>query len=131
MSTRARIRVLVVDHSEAMRHSLHQVVSIFTDLQWVGEVRDGESIIPQCERLCPDILLMDVGLPHVDVTQIVCEVRHAFPAMKIIGFVGFEEQILINGILKAGATVCLSKTTNIITIVEVIRRVSQSISSIS
>ena len=69
MNPGGRIRVLIVDDSAFMRKVL---VSIFTSdpqLEVVGEARDGKEAVSLNETLRPDVITMDINMPHVDGLQ--------------------------------------------------------------
>jgi DNA-binding NarL/FixJ family response regulator len=117
------IRVLVIDDSESIQFSLHQVLIAFPDLEWVGESRRGEDALELCEQLHPDVVLLDVGLPHVDVAQITHLIRERFPLTQVIGIAGFEEQTIIKQVLGAGAIRCVSKDADITRIADAVRQV--------
>ncbi len=127
MTVENKIRVLVIDDSESMRLSLYQVLSVFADFQWIGESHDGQDVLEQCAQLHPDVVLIDVGLLHVDVAQVTRQIRERFPLIQVIGITGFEEQALINRVLQAGAALCLSKESNIVRIAEAVRQVAHAV----
>ena len=129
MAAQQAIRVLVVDDSESVRTSLHQVLGVFPDLQWVGESRDGGDVLEQCERLQPDVVLLDVTLPHVDVAETIHLIRGRYLHTQVIGITSFEEQTLIDHILRAGAALCLPKNANIRLIAEGVRRAANAADS--
>jgi DNA-binding NarL/FixJ family response regulator len=120
------IKVLVIDDSESMRLSLHRFLDVFSDLQWVGESTNGLDTIEECERLCPDVVLIDVAIPHVDVPQLTRSIRNRFPHTQVIGAAGFEEQATIDLILEAGAFLCVAKNANISLIADAVRQAAHA-----
>jgi len=120
------IRVMVIDDSESVRLSLHQCLAAFADFEWVGESSDGQDTLEQCERLHPDVVLLDVILPHVDVIQMTRLIRERFPRTQVIGISGFEEPIHRDLMLRAGAKRCLPKTAQIWQLAETVRQVART-----
>jgi DNA-binding NarL/FixJ family response regulator len=129
MNTKATIRILVIDDSESMRHTLQQCFEAFDDLEWVGESSDDQDALIQCERLHPDVVLMDVALPRTDVAQLIHRIHEIRPEIQVIGTISFEEQATIDVVMKAGAALCLSKYTPVLRIAELVRQVGQSVGS--
>ena len=129
MNTKATIRILVIDDSESMRHTLQQCFEAFDDLEWVGESSDGQDALIQCERLHPDVVLMDVALPRTDVAQLIHLIHEIRPETQVIATISFEEQATIDAVMKAGAALCLSKYTPVLRIAELVRQVGQSVGS--
>src|SRR2546423_7880468 len=64
-----RIRVLIVDDSAFMRKVLHSIISSDPQMEVVGEARDGRDAVAQSESLKPDVITMDINMPHVDGLQ--------------------------------------------------------------
>src|SRR5436305_9662173 len=64
-----RIRVLIVDDSAFMRKVLHSIISSDPEMEVVGEARDGRDAVAQAEALKPDVITMDINMPHVDGLQ--------------------------------------------------------------
>jgi two-component system chemotaxis response regulator CheB len=63
------MRVLVVDDSAFMRKVLQSIVATDPQLEIIGEARDGREAISMNESLRPDVISMDIMMPHVDGLQ--------------------------------------------------------------
>jgi two-component system chemotaxis response regulator CheB len=64
-----RIRVLVVDDSAFMRKVLQSIIASDPQLEVCGEARDGRDAVTQTEVLKPDVISMDINMPHMDGLQ--------------------------------------------------------------
>jgi len=63
------VRVLIVDDSAFMRKVLQSIIATDPQLEIVGEARDGREAIAMAESLRPDVISMDIMMPHVDGLQ--------------------------------------------------------------
>ena len=63
------MRVLIVDDSAFMRKVLHGIVASDPQLEVCGEARDGRDAVTQTEVLKPDVISMDINMPHMDGLQ--------------------------------------------------------------
>jgi two-component system, chemotaxis family, protein-glutamate methylesterase/glutaminase len=64
-----KIRVLVVDDSAFMCKVLQQIIKSDPMLEVVGQARDGREGVALAETLRPDVITMDINMPHVDGLQ--------------------------------------------------------------
>jgi two-component system chemotaxis response regulator CheB len=64
-----RIRVLVADDSAFMRKVLVSIIAADPMLEVAGEARDGRDCVAQSEALTPDVITMDINMPHMDGLQ--------------------------------------------------------------
>ena len=62
----APIRVLIVDDQALARTGLRMVLEVEPDLVVVGEATDGEEAVAMAASTTPDVILMDVRMPHMD-----------------------------------------------------------------
>ena len=69
MSAGKPIRVLVVDDSAFMRKVLTGIISSDPQLEVCGEARDGREAVSQLQSLNPDVVSMDINMPHMDGLQ--------------------------------------------------------------
>ncbi len=61
-----RIRVLLVDDSVFMRRVMQGIISSDPALQIIGEAGDGREAVEMAKSLHPDVISMDINMPHVD-----------------------------------------------------------------
>jgi two-component system, chemotaxis family, protein-glutamate methylesterase/glutaminase len=61
-----KYRVLVVDDSAFMRKVLENIFNADDQLQVVGHAKDGREAIALSESLKPDVITMDLNMPHMD-----------------------------------------------------------------
>ena len=69
MTLGKRIRVLVVDDSAFMRKVLQSIIAADPQLEVCGEARDGRDAVTQADVLKPDVISMDINMPHMDGLQ--------------------------------------------------------------
>lgn len=61
-----KIRVLVVDDSLTVRQHILEVLRLDPDIETVGEAGDGQTAIGLCRSLRPDVITLDMNMPHMD-----------------------------------------------------------------
>ncbi len=61
-----RIRVVIADDQELVRAGFTMVINSQPDMTVVGQARDGAEAVRLCQRLRPDVVLMDVRMPGMD-----------------------------------------------------------------
>lgn len=69
MAPEKKIRVLVVDDSAFMCKVLQEIINSDPQLEVVGQGRDGRDGVALAESLRPDVITMDLNMPHVDGLQ--------------------------------------------------------------
>jgi two-component system chemotaxis response regulator CheB len=60
------IRVVIVDDSASTRELLRHIISHAPDMEVVGDAGDGRAGIELVQRLRPDVVTMDINMPHMD-----------------------------------------------------------------
>ncbi|MBM6699877.1 response regulator transcription factor [Bifidobacterium pullorum subsp. saeculare] len=66
MTATQRIRVIIADDQDLVRAGFAMVIGSQSDMQVVGQARDGAEAVALAERLRPDVVLMDVRMPGMD-----------------------------------------------------------------
>jgi len=64
-----KIRVLLVDDSSFMRKVLQTIVSSDPQMEVVGQAKDGNEAVAMAQSLKPDVITMDINMPHLDGLQ--------------------------------------------------------------
>jgi NarL family two-component system response regulator LiaR len=97
------IRVLLVDDHAVVRSGLSAFLLAFDDLELAGEAGSGEEAVRLCDRLQPDVVLMDLVMPGMDGAQATHAIREKCPAIQVIALTSFKEKELVEGAMEAGA----------------------------
>jgi two-component system chemotaxis response regulator CheB len=72
-------RVLIVDDSAFMRKVLETIFNADEHLQVVGHAKDGREAVSLAQSLKPDVVTMDINMPHVDGLQATAEIMTTNP----------------------------------------------------
>ncbi len=109
MSEQTPIRVMLVDDHLMVRDGLQVFLSMYDDLEIVGEAVDGAEAFDLCAQVRPDVILMDTVMPNVDGPTATARIRQAWPQVQVIALTSFLEEDLIQQVLQAGASGYLLK----------------------
>ncbi|KAB7627586.1 response regulator [Alkalilimnicola sp. S0819] len=104
-----RIRVLLADDHEMLREGLAKVLGETPDIELVGKAADGLEAVRLADRLKPDVVIMDVGMPRlngIEATRRIC-IRH--PQTRVIGLSMHDQRDMEGAMLAAGAQSYLTK----------------------
>jgi DNA-binding NarL/FixJ family response regulator len=102
--TQVNIRVLLVEDHALTRMGLKAALKRTTDIVVVGEASNGEEGVALAEKLKPDVILMDVGMPIMDGIQAAREVTAINPAVKVIMLTQHDNDQDVLASLSAGAS---------------------------
>jgi len=97
------IRVMIVDDHLMVRRGLATFLKVFKDFKLVGEADSGESAIPLCVKLQPDVVLMDMVMQNMDGAAATRLIRKQCPSTQIIALTSFKDDIFVKSALQAGA----------------------------
>jgi len=84
ISTNKKFRVLIVDDSTFMRKVLESIFNADDQLQVAGHAKDGREAVALAESLKPDVITMDINMPHVDGLQATAEIMTKNPRPIVI-----------------------------------------------
>jgi len=79
-----KFRVLIVEDSAFMRKVLETIFNADDLLQVVGHAKDGREAVSLAESLKPDVITMDINMPHVDGLQATAEIMTTNPRPIVI-----------------------------------------------
>jgi len=79
-----KFRVLIVDDSAFMRKVLETIFNADDQLQVIGHAKDGREAVALAESLKPDVITMDINMPHVDGLQATAQIMTTNPRPIVI-----------------------------------------------
>ena len=107
--TESLVRVLVVDDQELIRAGLRGILRERYGFSIVGELDTGIEVTETVARLTPDVVVMDVRMPHVDGITATQALTLADDAPPVLVLTTFDEDEILAGALRAGAAGFLLK----------------------
>jgi len=104
-----------------VRSGLGAFLLAYDDLEFVGEADSGEKAITACEKLQPDVVMMDMKMPGMGGVRATQEICQRFPQIRVIALTSFKDQESVHSALRAGATGYLLKNAAAEELVRAIR----------
>jgi NarL family two-component system response regulator LiaR len=112
---------MLVDDHDMVRKGLAVFLKVKRDLELVGEAGDGEEAVRLCEQVQPDVVLMDLKMPRMDGAAATQVIKERWPQVQVIALTSFQENDLVQEVLKAGAISYLLKNVSANDLADAIR----------
>jgi DNA-binding NarL/FixJ family response regulator len=103
------IRVVVADDQRAVREALATVLEVLPGIDVIGLACDGREAVELAHSLSPDVVLMDLRMPHTDGIAATRQINAELPDVRIVVLTTFADDSSIRGALEAGAIGFLTK----------------------
>jgi signal transduction histidine kinase/CheY-like chemotaxis protein len=104
-----RLRIVLVDDHAMVRQGLRSVLESHHDVEVIAEAGDGLQAISLTESLRPDVVVMDLTLPHIDGVEATRKICQANPSTVVIGLSVHQSWQIEQAIKEAGAAAFLTK----------------------
>lgn len=118
------IRVVLADDHAVVREGLKALVNAQRDMRVVGEASDGEEAWQLARQLLPDVLVMDLSMPHLGGAEATERVRRDCPGVKVLALTVHEERLYLTQLLRAGASGYVLKRAAAAELVRAVRTVA-------
>jgi DNA-binding NarL/FixJ family response regulator len=99
----SRVRILVVDDNAPFRDFICSMMRNIAELQVIGEASDGLEAVHKAEELQPDLVLLDIGLPHLNGIEAARRICRLALKPKIIFLSQESSPDVVQGALSLGA----------------------------
>ncbi|MBC8263419.1 MAG: response regulator transcription factor [Anaerolineales bacterium] len=109
---RATIRILIADDHTIVRKGLCALIGSEPGFEVCGEAANGDEAVHKARTLKPDVILLDLVMPHKDGIAAIREIKQESPDARILVLTSFAEDKRIFGAIKAGALGYLLKDSS-------------------
>jgi len=103
------IRVLLADDHKMIRDGLHSLIAQEKGMEVIGETQDGKTTVKTAGKICPDVVVMDIGMPDLNGIEATRQIMATKRNIKVIGLSMHADRRYVSQMLKAGASGYLHK----------------------
>ncbi len=120
------IRILLVDDHAVVRSGLAMLLSAKEDMEVVGEAAEGEEAIAKALECRPDVVLMDLSMPHgKDGLSTTAELKKVLPSAAVLILTMHDDEEYLFRAIHLGASGYLLKSAPHEEMVSAIRHVAE------
>lgn len=117
------IRVLLADDHKMIRNGLAALIAQEKEMEVMAEAQDGKTAVQLAKKLCPNVVVMDIGMPDLNGIEATRRITEMKRNIKVIGLSMHSDRRYVSQMLKAGASGYLHKDDAFEELAEAIRTV--------
>jgi NarL family two-component system response regulator LiaR len=122
--------VLIADDHAIVREGLRALITTEPGMELVGEAADGEEALRLAHTLEPDVILLDLVMPHKDGIATIGALKAHKPDARVLVLTSFADDAKVFGAIKAGALGYLLKDSAPHDLLQAIREVARDEASL-
>ena len=118
-------RILVADDHEVVRRGLCALLQAQPDWEICGEANDGREALDKAQKLKPDAVILDIGMPSLNGLEATRQILKLNPQTKVLILTLHDSDQVVREVLNAGARGFLLKSDaarELVAAVEALRR---------
>ena len=119
------IKVAIADDHKIFRKGVILSLRPFTNIKFVQEAENGNELIEGLPQSAPDVILMDLRMPHKDGIETTKHIAKNFPTIHIVVLTMFEDERFVSHLMEIGANGYLLKSADPAEIRRAIMEVSE------
>lgn len=120
----AKLRILLADDHETVRKGLRMILNAQPDMQVVATASDGSEALDQCEKITPDIVVMDISMPGMNGLTATLRLNEKCPGAKVVTLTRHADSSYLQQLMRAGASGYVLKQSRPSELVHAIRSVA-------
>ena len=104
-----KISVVVADDQTLFREGIKDLLENEKNITIVGEAADGREALRLVKKLKPNVILLDIKLPHMDGIEATRQIHKDCPSTNVLILSSYEDEAHVMEAIQAGANGYLSK----------------------
>ncbi|OIR14617.1 response regulator UvrY [mine drainage metagenome] len=121
-----KVRVLLVDDHKMFRYALRLILEKEPHIEIVGEAGDGQEMLALAHKIVPDVVCMDISMPHMDGIDATRRLLAINSSIRVIGLSANADQYYVMEMMNAGAAGYITKAESVEEILRAINTVHHS-----
>ena len=109
---RGIIKIITVDDHPVVRNGINDIVQDEKDMTVIYEASRVSELLDLLKSQKPDVILLDISLPHISGFEALPIIKGLYPEIKIIMLSALSEDVFASKCLDAGAMAFLSKESS-------------------
>ena len=106
----SKVRILLADDHDLIRGGLRTVIESEFGWEICGEASTGREAVAMAEKLRPQIVILDVGMPDLNGIDATRQIKRALPDTEVLILTGDRSEEIVHQVLAAGARGYLVKS---------------------
>lgn len=119
------IHVLLADDHDLVRAGLKSTLRSYPEFSVVAEARDGREAVREALRVKPELVVMDVRMPHLSGIEACRDIRSALPETNVLILTSYADERAVLAAIVAGASGFLLKEARSAQLIEAMRTVGR------
>ncbi len=99
----SKIRLLLVDDHPIVLDGIKSHLCAQPEFEVVGDAANGQEALRKAKLLLPDVILMDISMPHMNGLEAISHLRKQVPNTKILILTMHESKEYIAQVVRSGA----------------------------
>jgi DNA-binding NarL/FixJ family response regulator len=104
-----KISVIIADDQTLFREGIKDLLEGEKNVQVIAEAADGREALRLVKKLRPNVILLDIKLPHMDGIEATRQIHKECPSTNVLILSGYEDEAHVMEAIQAGANGYLSK----------------------
>jgi DNA-binding NarL/FixJ family response regulator len=104
-----KITVIIADDQTLFREGIKDLLENERNIQVIAEAADGREALRLVKKLRPNVILLDIKLPHMDGIEATRQIHKDCPTTNVLILSGYEDEAHVMEAIQAGANGYLSK----------------------
>ena len=113
--------IVLADDHLVVRLGLRSLLEAQGDLQVVGEAADGLEAVRLCERLRPEVLVVDLMMPGVTGLEVIRQLRELSPRTRVVVLSSYSTEDYVMQAIRNGASAYVLKSALPTELVQAVR----------
>ena len=124
------ISIVIADDHAIVREGLRTLIGVKPGLEVIGEAANGKEAVSLAKTLQPDVILMDLKMPHKNGIEVINDIKRHKPQARILVLTSFDDDVWVFSAIKAGALGYLLKDSSPQQLIQAIHDIHEGKSSL-
>ena len=120
-----KIRILLVDDHNVIRHGLRLMIEACGDMEVAGEAENGREAVELAEKLQPDVVILDIVMPMLNGAETTRQLLRSVPKARVLVLSSYSEHDRVEQLIEAGASGYVVKQSDGDELLAAVRQVHQ------